>query len=154
VAIDRRQQHPNRQLNLDANGTLWQMAIADTANSGNTQTCTYGYDDLERLLSANCGTPWGQTFAYDRFGNIWKYGSSGFSQGYQGGNRVTGFSHDNMGNVTNDGANTYTYDAEGRQITVNGNATTLDALTGQFRFRVAALIPKSCILRAVRSSPS
>src|SRR5271170_8054355 len=40
---------------------------------------------------------------------------------------VTGFRYDGMGNVTNDGANTYQYDAEGRPITVGSVQTTFDA---------------------------
>ncbi len=44
------------------------------------------------------------------------------------GERVgTSFSDDGMGNVTNDGANTYSYDAEGRQVTVNSTTTLFDA---------------------------
>ncbi len=38
------------------------------------------------------------------------------------------FTYDGMGNVTNDGANTYTYDAEGRPITAAGVQTTFDPL--------------------------
>ena len=40
---------------------------------------------------------------------------------------VTGFRYDGAGNVTNDGANTYQYDAEGRPITVGSVQTTFDA---------------------------
>ncbi len=107
----------------NANGTLQSLVISDNSDSQNNQMCTYGYDDLERLLSANCGTSWSQTFSYDQFGNIWKYGSSTFNQGYGSGNRVTGFSYDGMSNVTNDGANSYTYDAEGRPINSVATAT-------------------------------
>jgi hypothetical protein len=108
-------------LTWNANGTLQELVISDSSNSGNNQTCTYGYDDLERLLSANCGSI-AQTFSYNRFGNIWKNGHWTFNEGYGAGNRVTGFSYDNMGNVTYDGANSYTYDAEGRP----GTAARLD----------------------------
>jgi RHS repeat-associated protein len=40
---------------------------------------------------------------------------------------VIGFTYDGMGNVTNDGANTYTYDAERRPLTVGGVQITYDA---------------------------
>ncbi len=43
-------------------------------------------------------------------------------------NHVPSFTYDGMGNVTNDGANTYTYDAEGRPITAAGVQTTFDPL--------------------------
>ena len=122
-------------LNWNANGTLQQLVIADTANPGNNQTCNYGYDDLMRLTSAHCGSPWSQDFTYDAWGNINKSGSSNFSSQGNTNNRVPGFSYDGMGNVTNDGANTYTCDAEGRQITVNGNATTFDAFGRAFQIQ-------------------
>ena len=112
------------------------MAIADTANTANTQTCTYGYDDLERLNSANCGSLWSQTFQYDAFGNIWQYGNSIFDPGYGSGNHVTGFGYDGgtgynngAGNITNDGSNTYTYNAEGRPATVSSTTAVYDAFT-------------------------
>jgi RHS repeat-associated protein len=41
---------------------------------------------------------------------------------------VSGFGYDGMGNVTNDGSRTYTYDAEGRAITANGVNVIYDAL--------------------------
>ena len=115
-------------LTWNANGTLQDMQINDTADSSNMQNCTYGYDDVERLLNANCGSIWSQTFGYDAFGNIAKTGTSSFHPGYTSGNHVIGFTYDGMGNVTNDGANTYTYDAEGRPLTVGGVQTTYDAL--------------------------
>lgn len=41
-------------LTWNANGTLQSLQIKDTANNPNTQTCTYGYDDLARLKSGVC----------------------------------------------------------------------------------------------------
>ncbi len=114
-------------LTWNANGSLQKLVVSDSSDSGNNQTCTYGYDDLERLLSANCGSTWSQTFGYDAFGNIAKSGSSSFLLGYTSGNHVSGFTYDSMGNVSNDLANTYAYDAEGRPITVGGKQLTYDA---------------------------
>jgi len=114
----------------------------------NNQTCKYGdpsalppvagYDDLARLISANCGTPWAQTFSYDSFGNLSKSGSSSFSPvyGYSGDPNknqyipYTGFTaaYDNNGNVAADPNNTYSWDADGRPITVDGVNLTYDAL--------------------------
>lgn len=126
-------------LNWNPNGTLQQLVIADTANPLNNQTCNYGYDDLMRLQSAHCGSPWSQDFTYDAWGNINKSGSSNFSSQGNTNNRVPGFTYDGMGNVTNDGTNTYTYDAEGRQITVNTGlalfTTTFDAFNRAFQIQ-------------------
>jgi hypothetical protein len=55
-----------------------QMQITDTLNSADNQTCTYSYDDLVRITSANCGTAWSQTFGFDPFGNLSKSGSAQF----------------------------------------------------------------------------
>jgi RHS repeat-associated protein len=124
-------------LNWNDNGTLQQLAIIDTYNSTNNQTCTYTYDDLGRLNTNHCDQLigqhfWGQDFTYDVWGNITKTQSSGypnginFLQGYGSGNHVSGFTYDAMGNITNDGSS-YSYDAEGRQLTAAGVTTTFDA---------------------------
>ncbi len=60
------------------NGTLGQLQITDTYHTGNAQTCAFGYDDLSRLTTDQCGSAWQQTFGYDAFGNIEKTGSSTF----------------------------------------------------------------------------
>ena len=114
-------------LTWNANGTLQTMQINDSANTGNTQTCNYVYDDLTRLSSAGCGSPWAQTFSYDAFGNITKAGSSIFNPGYASNNRITGFSYDPRGDITNDGTNAYTYNAQGRAITAGGSTISYDA---------------------------
>ena len=127
-------------LTWNANGTLQILQINDTANTPNTQTCTYGYDDLERVASATCGTGgWGQTFTYDAYGNITKtvppdYTGVSFSPGYGCCNHAYGFGYDGGsgynggdGNVTNDGVNTYTYSVYGRPATVNSTTAVYDA---------------------------
>jgi hypothetical protein len=35
---------------------LKQLNITDGFNAADAQTCNYGYDDLARISSANCGT--------------------------------------------------------------------------------------------------
>ena len=111
------------------------MAIADTSNTANSQTCNYVYDDLERASSGLCsGSLWGQDFTYDVFGNISKSIPSGytgitFNPSYTSGNRITGVSYDGDGHVTNDGTYTYTYNAEGRMATVSGTTAVYDAFT-------------------------
>jgi hypothetical protein len=52
-----------------AKGWEDQTTAAPSA-AANTQTCNYTYDDLTRIKTANCGTPWNQTFSFDPFGNI------------------------------------------------------------------------------------
>ena len=95
--------------------------------SGDSQTCSFSYDDLSRVVSDQCGNPWAQTFGYDAFGNISKAGSSTFNPGYGSGNHVSGFGYDSDGNVTSDGAYSYTYDTEGRATVISGRSLYYDA---------------------------
>jgi len=126
-------------LTWNANGTLGTLLIADGFNSADTQSCAYSFDDLTRVTSANCGSPWSQTFAYDAFGNITKSGSMSFQPVYK--DPVTGYtsnrfvsipgvtvSYDANGNVGNDGAHTYSWDVENRPVTIDGVNMTYDAL--------------------------
>ena len=76
------------------------IAITDTYHTGNAQTCAFGYDDLSRLTTDQCGSAWQQTFGYDAFGNIEKTGSSTFLVGYTSGNHISGYSYDGDGNLT------------------------------------------------------
>jgi RHS repeat-associated protein len=109
-------------LTWNTNGTVQQLAVSGQP------PCSYTYDDLARLSSANCGTTWTQNFGYDAFGNITKTvptGSSGasFAAIYGSGNHVTNFgeSYDAMGNTTKDNlGNSYSYDAEGRPLSLPG----------------------------------
>jgi RHS repeat-associated protein len=123
-------------LTWNANSTLQKLVIADAFNSANNQTCNYGYDDIKRLTSANCGAAAAQTFSYDAFGNINKSGSPySFQPGYSSAtNRMTSLpgnftpTYDNNGNVTNDSNHTYAWDAAGNSITIDGVGLTFDAL--------------------------
>jgi len=115
----------------NANGTLKTLAITDPFNSSDNQTCTYSYDDLGRITSANCGTPWSQTFSYDPFGNLTKSGSISWQPGYdQTTNRymLSGTSYDADGNLTNDSFHSYSWDANGRPASLGGKMMTYDAL--------------------------
>jgi len=114
-------------LGWNANATLQVQNITDGFNSPDTQNCSYGYDDITRLASANCGSAAAQTFAYDTFGNINKTGSpNSFQPTYSSSsNRMTSLpgnftpTYDNNGNVTSDSFHTYTWDADGHPITVD-----------------------------------
>ena len=117
------------------NGTLGQLAITDQLISADTQTCNYSHDDLVRIASASCGTPWSQTFTYDAFGNISKSGSISFQPGYSTStNRYTslpGLNYDSDGNPLNDSFYTYTWDANGRPVNIDSISYTYDALGRQ-----------------------
>ncbi len=125
-------------LTWNANGSLKTTVITDQLNSAENQTCNYGYDDVPRLASANCGTAWNQTFGFDPFGNISKTATAGtsFQATYSGAtNRLTQVgtlvpTYDPNGNLTYDTAHTYTWDAEGKMLSADGTAVTLtyDAL--------------------------
>ncbi|MGI9102743.1 MAG: RHS repeat-associated core domain-containing protein [Terriglobales bacterium] len=129
-------QNVTGDLTWNTNGTLRTLAITDPFNSSNQQTCTYTYDDLARVSGANCGSIWTQTFGYDPFGNITKAGNLAFQASYDTTkNRVTtaggvSFAYDSNGNTTADNAHTYTWDSEGKTLSVDGSAVSLtyDAL--------------------------
>ena len=123
-------------LTWNANSTLQKLAITDGfPSTTDTQTCTYGYDDMVRIAGANCGSAANQTFTYDPFGNIDKSGSpNSFVPTYSmTRNRIstvgsTTAQYDNNGNVLNDGVHTYAWDADGNSITVDTVGATFDAL--------------------------
>jgi RHS repeat-associated protein len=125
-------------LTWNANGTVQTLALTDGFNAANTQTCNYTYDDLTRIKTANCGTPWNQTFSFDPFGNIAKSGTSSFAAGYlladgSTNNRIQSLpgvtpAYDTNGNLTSDGAHTYSWDAEGRPVQMDTTTLTYDAL--------------------------
>jgi RHS repeat-associated protein len=125
-------------LTWNAVGTLGSLLIADPFNGSDTQSCSYAHDDLIRIASANCGSIWSQTFSYDAFGNISKTGNPGYSfqPSYSTNtNRMTSIggstpSYDANGDVTNDFLHSYSWDANGRPVTIDGAGLglTYDAL--------------------------
>jgi RHS repeat-associated protein len=114
--------------------TLKSLSINDAFNSADSQTCAYTHDDLSRIASANCGSLWSQTFGYDAFGNLNKSGTSSFQPTYSYlTNRMTEIgsstpTYDANGNVTNDFLHAYSWDANGRPVTIDGVGVTYDAL--------------------------
>jgi YD repeat-containing protein len=141
-------------LNWNQNGTLGSLAITDALNTANSQTCNYTYDDLGRLASKVpttpnivCGTKWSQTITLDPFGNISKSATVGtnFQATYTSNpptNRIATVgsvapNYDANGNLTFDATTStmhqYTWDAEGKMLTVDngtsgGVCLTYDAL--------------------------
>ena len=105
------------------------------------QCASYGYDNLDQLDSRTItsGNPGGFSYAYDRWGNRWQQNVTSGSgpQPQLSFNTSTneiqtsGYDYDAAGNLTSDGLDSYTYDANGNVISVSGadNATyTYDAL--------------------------
>lgn len=119
-------------LNWNSDGTLQRLQITDGFNSSGTQTCTFGYDDLTRIASDNCGSVWSQMFSYDPFGNITKSGNSAWMPGYNESNnryQLGGTSYDNDGQLLNDTFHTYSWNLYHRPATVDSTtALTYDAL--------------------------
>jgi RHS repeat-associated protein len=122
-------------LTWNANGTLQQLAIVDPLNSADAQTCTYSYDDLQRILTDNCGSKWGQTFSYgsDPFGSVTKTGSSSWTPGYDPAtNRylVTGsIAYDANGRLTRDPFDSpIGWDIDGNLITQSTTNIAYDGL--------------------------
>jgi RHS repeat-associated protein len=123
-------------LTWSANTTLQKLVITDPFNSADNQTCTYGYDDLTRVTSDNCGSVWSQTFGYDPFGNLTKSGSISFQPTYSAAtNQMTslpgGFTptYDPVGNVLNDSFHNYTWDGYGNPATIDSGYPDAVTLT-------------------------
>jgi RHS repeat-associated protein len=122
------------KLTWNSIGTLEDLSMTDPFFSGGNQSCAYTHDDLSRIASANCGSPWSQTFSYDAFGNISKSGTVSFQPTYSYlTNRMTEVgsstpTYDANGNATNDTAHTYAWDANGRPVTADSVTLTYDAL--------------------------
>ena len=123
-------------LGWNANGTLQTQSITDGFNSADTQNCSYKYDDITRVTSANCGSVAAQTFSYDPFGNIKKSGTPySFQPTYSAStNRITALgtstpTYDNNGNLTSDNIHNYAWDADGHAITVDAGLADAVSLT-------------------------
>ncbi len=105
-----------------------------TDNLDGTRTTTYTYDAWARLKQAT-NAQWTVTETYDRYGNR-KSQSAPVANNVTinpATNRITdpGYSYDAAGNMTADGLNTLTYDAENRVVTnVQAGATTNYILDG------------------------
>ena len=109
-----------------------------SANDSVNGSWTYGYGGLNRLQTAACsshcpgqavGAALDLSWNYDRYGNRWSQAVTAGtaptpSAPFTGGsNRMDGWSYDAAGNLLYDGAHYYSYDAEGRLISVDGGAT-------------------------------
>ncbi|GEM_PF-2370220 len=111
----------NDALTWNTNGTLGSLGVTDGLDAGGSQTCAFGYDDVARLTSDNCGSVWAQTFSYDQYDNLTKSGSSSWNPGYNTKNQYSsvGATYDANGNLTYDGYSHYTWDVFGKLTGVN-----------------------------------
>jgi RHS repeat-associated protein len=123
-------------LGWNANATLQTQNITDGFNSASTQNCSYQYDDITRVTSANCGSAAAQTFSYDPFGNINKSGSPySFQPTYATAtNRIMSLNsftptYDSNGNLTNDNLHNFAWDADGHAIAVDAGLSDAVNLT-------------------------
>src|SRR6202035_3136348 len=112
--------------------------------TSDSQTCNYGYDDVQRISNVTCGTLWVQNFTYDAFGNIKKNvpagdGGLSFLPTYYISPTIGPTNqfatlpsatptYDGAGNLLTDNLNTYTWDAFGTMTTVNTGAATVTAI--------------------------
>ena len=121
-------------LTWNPNGTLSTLAITDGFNAGGAQTCNFGsattagYDDLGRLLNANCGSAWSQTFSYnDQYGNITKSGSSSWMPGYDPttNHALPPVTYDNNGNMTYDTFHNYAWYVDNKLASTDSTTCTI-----------------------------
>lgn len=114
-----------------------------TGATVNSNGWTHTYDDLGRILTSS-GSTVSYSFDYDRYGNRAHQTvttgtgnnvptpADGLTNRVASGN---GISYDALGNITNDGSHSYTFDAENRIIQVDGG-TTATYLYDAFNRRV------------------
>jgi RHS repeat-associated protein len=124
-------------------------AMDDTVIGGHI---SLGYDEFNRLTSTNRtyynNSQNNFTYGYDRWGNRWSQTVTSGS-GPQpslafntANNQITstGYVYDAAGNLTSDGFHTYTYDAEGNILSVDGGSSgqyVYDALNRRVRTQTA-----------------
>ncbi len=108
----------------NTNGTLKNTVTATGAQ------VNYGYDDMARLTSASDGVSIQQTYTYDQYGNLSTSGSPySFLPTYTSNNQIqmTGVTYDADGNMLTDLDHTYTWDANDKVSSIDGNTITRDA---------------------------
>ncbi len=118
------------------NGNVNVITNNRSGAGGRSQTLTY--DNLNRVATAQSQATsgadcWGQSFGYDRYGNLTsasstKCSSPALSLSVNSKNQITntGFTYDNAGNLTGDGVLSYTWDAESHLKSAAGVTYTYD----------------------------
>jgi RHS repeat-associated protein len=106
--------------------------VTGTCDTVLTVCNSFGYDEFSRLTARTVtqGTVQNFTYTYDRYGNRWAQnapqGGPALSISFNQGNNIintSGFTNDVLGNVSDDTFHTYSYDADGNLISVDGGAT-------------------------------
>lgn len=117
-------------LGASDNGNVYK--VSNNRTNASNRNINYAYDALNRISAAYTdGNLWGETYSIDPWGNLYGIGTySGrpagetLNQGVNVSNQLTnvcgGNCNDSAGNLLNDGANSYTYDAEGHTTTGAG----------------------------------
>ncbi|MBZ5671403.1 MAG: RHS repeat-associated core domain-containing protein, partial [Acidobacteriia bacterium] len=117
-----------------AKGNL--STVTNNRDTSRTQTLTY--DNLNRLATGQSqatsgGNCWGQSFGYDRYGNLlivdsMQCSSPMLSISVNGYNQITnsGFTYDNSGDMTADGVTSYVWNGAGLLKTVGSTTYTYD----------------------------
>jgi len=117
-------------------GNSGQVVSVNGTVNGQSRNQAFGYDNVRRLVTATGWGSWARRFDYDRHGNrtaVWDAVSGGGQIqntviAQAGGiktNRIASvdgitFNYDASGDLTGDGARTYTYDGEKRVVSVSG----------------------------------
>jgi len=139
----------NFNLGAGDNGNV----VGITNKRDSTRTQSFTYDQLNRIVqaqtSSTSGSNWGETYTIDEWGNLTAIGAvSGYTGCTQENLSVsattnnqlsaTGFSYDTSGNMLNDGAHAYAYNAEseiksaaGVNYTYDGDGNRIEKSSGK-----------------------
>ena len=130
-------------------GNIGQLVSISGTVNGQSRSQAFSFDNVGRLLTATGWGVWQRRYGYDRWGNrtgTWDATSGGnqlqniliATTGSVVNNRVASvnsvtYSYDVSGSVANDGGHGYTYDGEGRQVSVDGGSTAQTTYDSQNR---------------------
>jgi RHS repeat-associated protein len=120
--------------------TIHGSQVTQLQDSSLERNLTMTYDEFGRLTSTINGGSVTSAYSYDRWGNRLTENSAEFEGDSSSltfnpaNNQVVGGTYDAAGNLTSDGADTYSYDAEGNQIA--SSAASMTSIYDAFNHRV------------------